>query len=63
MIVGGVMSFNVTTSAQVAVLPFPSLAVSVTVCAVLCPVRMVELAGDCVTAGNELQLSASVAAL
>ena len=35
VIVGGVMSFNVTVKAQVAVLPLPSLAVSVIVCVLL----------------------------
>ena len=63
VIEGGVTSFNVTVSVQLAVLPLPSLAVSVTVWALLWPVRTVLDEGLCVTEGLALQLSLNDAGL
>jgi hypothetical protein len=61
VILGGVTSFKVTVNEQVAVFPFPSLAVSVTVSKSLWPFSAVFAAGDCVTVGFALQLSPKVA--
>ncbi len=56
---GGVTSLRVTVNVHELVLPLPSLAVSVTIRAVLCPKSNVPEAGLCVIVGDGLQLSES----
>ena len=58
---GGVLSTRFTVNEQVAVLPLPSLAVSVTVVAPT-PVTVVPEIGNCATVGVP-QLSEALAAL
>lgn len=62
VILGRVTSILFTKNEQVAVLPFPSLAVKVTV---LLPTPDTEVpdTGDCVTVGEAAQLSTTVAPL
>ena len=62
VMLGLVTSFSVTVRVQDAVLPLPSLAVSVTVSTSLWPMSTVLEAGLCVTTGLGLQLSLSVTA-
>jgi len=60
VMVGGVTSFKVTVKVQEVVFPFPSFAVNVTISKSLWPFNAVVGAGNCVTVGLGLQLSATV---
>src|SRR5258705_5414295 len=57
---GPILSFNVMVNEHELALPAASVAVSVTSCAVLCPLRTVPAAGDCVSV-EAPQLSVAVA--
>ena len=63
VMLGWVTSFNVTVRVQVLVLPLPSLAVSVTTCVALWPLKTVLETGLCVTEGLAAQLSLTEAAV
>jgi len=58
--VGAILSFKVMVNEHELTLPAASVAVSVTNCAVLCPVSTVPAAGDCVSVAAP-QLSVTVA--
>jgi hypothetical protein len=60
VMVGGVVSFKVIVNEQVLVLPAPSVAVRVINCDVLCPLKIVPAAGDCVSVAPQLSLTVAV---
>ena len=59
-IVGAILSFKVMVNAQELVLPAASVAVSVTSCVVLCPLRTVPATGDCVSVAPQLSVTVGV---
>jgi len=59
-ITGAILSFKVIVNEQELALPAASVAVSVTSCVVLCPLRTVPAVGDCVSVAAP-QLSVTVA--
>src|SRR5258707_2817647 len=59
-IVGAILSFKVMVNAQELVLPAASVAVRVTSCLVLCPLRTVPAAGDCVSVAPPQSVTAGV---
>jgi hypothetical protein len=60
VMVGGVVSFKVIMNEHELVLPAPSVAVNVMSCEVLCPLKIVPAAGDCVSVAPQLSLTVAV---